>query len=176
MSKIGFFGGCFNPPTNMHINIANNLIRQRKLDKVIFVPVNDYYKKVDLIESKHRINMLRLAVKGHSGLEVDDIEIKENRPLVASDAFEIVTSNSQTTSNKNDIFMIMGSDNYNKMPSWKDYEKIKDKYNYIVIERDDNQISSTQIRKMIKNNDEKVVDYIPKEVYNYIKENELYKL
>ena len=26
MERIGFFGGCFNPPTNMHINIANNLV------------------------------------------------------------------------------------------------------------------------------------------------------
>ena len=45
MKKIGFFGGCFNPPTNMHIKIANNLIKEGKLDKVVFVPMNDFYKK-----------------------------------------------------------------------------------------------------------------------------------
>ena len=45
MKRIGFFGGCFNPPTNMHIKIANDLIEQGKLDKVVFMPVNDYYKK-----------------------------------------------------------------------------------------------------------------------------------
>ena len=62
MEKIGFFGGCFNPPNNLHIEIANNLIKTKKLDKVVFVPVNDYYKKEGLIGAKHRYNMLKLAI------------------------------------------------------------------------------------------------------------------
>ena len=177
MIKIGFFGGCFNPITNIHINIANNLIKEGKLDKVIFVPVNDFYKKQNLILAKHRLNMLKLATKDYPNLEVDDIEIKQNRHLFAVDAFEIIGDSPHATKcRKRDIFMIMGSDNFNKMPTWKEYEEIKDKYNYIVISRDENEISSTQIRDMIKNNDEKVLEYISKEVYNYIIENELYKL
>ena len=70
----------------------------------------------------------------------------------------------------------MGSDNYEKMPKWKDYNKIKDKYNYIVIDRDKNQISSTKIREMIKNKDRRVIKYLPEKVYEYIIKNELYKL
>ena len=45
--KIGFFGGCFNPPSNIHINLAKNVINEYKLDKLIFVPVGDYYDKKD---------------------------------------------------------------------------------------------------------------------------------
>ena len=176
MRKIGFFGGCFNPPTNMHIKIANALIEQGKLDKVVFVPVNDYYKKENLAEAKHRYKMLYLATKNYPNLEVDDILIKENRKLFAVDAFDVIYNSEFANKNKQNIFLIMGSDNYNKMPEWKDYDKIKDKYNYIVIDRDENEISSTQIRKMIKNNDKDVVNYLPKEVYNYIVENNLYKL
>ena len=172
MEKIGFFGGCFNPPTNIHINIANNLIKQGNLDKVVFIPVNDYYKKQDLAEAKHRLNMLKLAVEDYAGLEVDDVEIKENRQLYAADAFEIIYN---SFDKEKESFFLMGSDNYKKMPMWKEYEKIKDKYNYIVIDRDKNQLSSTQIREMIRNNDKKVMEYLPEEVYNYIIENELYK-
>lgn len=176
MERIGFFGGCFNPPTNIHINIAENLIKQGKLDKVVFVPVNDYYKKENLVEAKHRYNMLKLIVKNHPNLEVDDIEIKANRELFAVDAFEIIGDSPYATKcRKRDISLIMGSDNYNKMPTWKDYDKIKDKYKYIVIDRDENEISSTQIRNMIKNNDKKVLEYLSEEVYYYIIENELYK-
>lgn len=177
MKKIGFFGGCFNPPTNKHIRIANKLIEEGKLDKVIFVPVNDYYKKENLAQAKHRYNMLQLATKNYDNLEVDDIEIKENRQLCAVDVFEIIGDGSHTTKCcKGDIFLIMGSDNYEKMPTWKDYDIIKDKYNYIIIERDKNDVSSTQVRQMIKNNDKKVTEYLPKEVYEYIIKNELYKL
>lgn len=175
MKKIGFFGGCFNPPTNIHINLANNLIEQGKLDKVVFVPVNDYYIKRDLASAKHRYNMLKLATKQYDNLEVDDIEIKEDRELFAVDAFEVIEDSLYWAKcRKNDMFLIMGSDNYNKMPNWKDYERIKDKYNYIVIDRDKKEISSTSIRDMIRTNDKDIIEYLHEDVYKYIIENKLY--
>ena len=39
--KIGIFGGSFNPPHVMHKNIALNLIKNKYLDKVIYVPTGD---------------------------------------------------------------------------------------------------------------------------------------
>ena len=171
MEKIGFFGGCFNPPTNIHINIAKQLIKERKLDKIIFVPVNDYYKKENLVQARHRYNMLKLITIGQKNIEVDDIEIKENRNLFAVDAFELI----EHKYFKSNIFFIMGSDNYIKMSTWKDYDKIKNKYNYIIINRKENDYSSTKIREMIRNNDKKVLEYLPKNVYDYIITNMLYK-
>ena len=176
MEKIGFFGGCFNPPNNLHIEIANNLINNKKIDKVIFVPVNDYYKKEGLIEAKHRYNMLELAVKNYKNLEVDDIELKENRKLYAIDAFEIIqNSKFITDNNKNNIFFVMGSDNYEQMPKWKDYDTIKNKYNFIVINRNKDDITSTKIRELLNNDINLARQYLPQEVYNYIVKNKLYK-
>lgn len=148
MGKVGFFGGCFNPPNYIHINIANNLIKEKKLDKVVFVPVNDYYKKKDLIEARHRYNMLKLAIKDYNNLYVDDIEIKENKNLYAVDAFKLIAKSKYAKDNI--IFFIMGSDNYNKMPNWKDYEIIKDKYKYLIIERNENDIASTRNKRYDK--------------------------
>ena len=176
MEKIGFFGGCFNPPNKLHIEIANKLIVSNKLDKVIFVPVNDFYKKDNLIDSKHRYTMLKLALKNYKNLEVDDIELKENRKLYAIDAFKIIEkSKFITADNKNSIFFIMGSDNFNKMPKWKDYDTLKNKYNYIVIDRNENDITSTRIRELLNSNTELAKQYLPKEVYEYIVKNKLYK-
>ena len=47
--KIGFFGGGFNPISNVHINIAENLVMDNYIDKVMFVPVGDLYNKKGLI-------------------------------------------------------------------------------------------------------------------------------
>ncbi len=177
MKRIGFFGGCFNPPNTLHIEIANNLIKEGKLDKVVFVPVNNYYKKQDLIDEKHRYNMLKLAIKNYQNLEVDDIEIKENRKLYAVDAFEIIQKSKFINKrNKDELYFIMGSDNFNKMPNWKDYNKIKDKYKYIIIDRNKDDITSTKIREMIANNDESVKKFLNKDVYEYIVKNQLYEL
>ena len=41
MSRIGFYGGSFNPPTKAHIELAKKVIKECNLDKVIFVPVGD---------------------------------------------------------------------------------------------------------------------------------------
>lgn len=48
--KIGIFGGSFNPPHNMHQNIALNLIKLALLDRVIFVPTGDRYGKKELVD------------------------------------------------------------------------------------------------------------------------------
>ena len=172
MEKIGFFGGCFNPPTNIHIELANNLVKTKKLDKVIFVPVNDSYIKNGLISAEHRLNMIKLAIKDNNKLEVDDIETKENKKLFAVDAFELIN---QKYSKNYEVYFIMGSDNFEKMSKWKDYKKIKYQ-KYIVIKRDENVISSTKIREMIAKNDSEAQKYLSREVYKYIEQNKLYKL
>ncbi len=174
MKKIGFFGGCFNPPTNIHINIANKLIEAKKLDTVIFIPVNDYYQKDNLVNATHRYNMIKLAINKYSNLKVDDIEIKQSKKLFAVDAFKLILDTYSCKYKDAEFYMIMGSDNFDKMPLWKEYEEIKDKYKYIVIDRNKEEISSTQIRDMIKNSNEKITKYISKDVYEYIKENKLY--
>ena len=148
----------------------------KKLDKVIFVPVNDLYIKEGLVEAKHRINMLKLATKSFHNLEVDDIEIKENRKLYAVDAFELIAKSKFLKNNNDKIFFIMGSDNFKNMPKWKNYETIKDKYNYLIIERNENDITSTRIRNMILKNEKEVKQYLNKDVYEYIINNGLYKI
>lgn len=169
MKKVGFFGGCFNPPSIVHVELANNLINKKNLDKVIFVPVGDFYEKKDLVQAKHRYNMLKLAIKGYENLEIDDIELQEKSKLYAVDIFKLINEKYKNE----DIYYIMGSDNFNKMNTWKDYERIKN-YQYLVLERNqDDCISSTKIRNMIRNKID-TSKYIRKEVYDYINQNNLY--
>jgi len=170
MNRIGFFGGCFNPPSNIHINLANSLIEEGKLDKVVFIPVGDYYNKSALASGKDRYNMLNLAIKGHADLEIDDIELNINKKLYAADVFKLIEGKYKGQ----DIYFIMGSDNYSKMPKWKGYSYIKDRYKYIVLDRADDAVSSSQIRDMIKQGRD-VEKYLCKEVVEYIEENGLYR-
>lgn len=186
--KIGFFGGSFNPPSNIHINLANSLVKEFNLDKVIFVPVGDYYKKAFLINAKHRYNMLKLATKNNLNLGVEGLAVESKIKLFATDTFRIIKEKYKN----DDIFFIMGSDNFRKMPTWKNYEELINNYNIIVVEREKKEvrytdkknifgfipakfetIDSTKIRNMIKNG-KNVQGLLPQEVYNYIKQNSLY--
>lgn len=186
--KIGFFGGSFNPPSNIHINLAKEVIQEFKLDKVIFVPVGDYYNKASLVSAKHRYNMLKLAVEEEDNLEIEDVTLHTKDKLYAVDTFKIL----QKKYKSDNLFFIMGSDNYRKMPEWKKYQELINNFNIIVIERERKSVrnqkrenvlefipenlsefDSTKIREMIKHN-KSVENLLNKDVYKYIENNKLY--
>lgn len=186
--KIGFFGGCFNPPSNIHIGLAKELIKNKILDEIIFVPVGDYYKKQNLAEAIHRVNMLELACKEYDFLKIEDIAAKSEKNLYAVDTFNLIFDKYSKTA---DIYLIMGSDNFKKMSTWKSYDEIIDKYNYIVIERPNykeeikanniiyyeleqkEDFSSTRIRHLLEKSEDTSL-YLNKDVEKYIKQNGLY--
>ena len=188
LKKIGFFGGCFNQPTKVHINLANALIKSGLVDKVIFVPVGDYYNKQNLVSANHRYNMLKLLCNNNKFLDVENIASIHSNILYATDTFKKIYDKYNELAQ---IYFIMGSDNFKKMPTWKDYNRIITQYKFIVIQRfeDEEQIkkdnvlyytpeqiqnmNSTQIREMIKQH-QNVEEFLEMQELQYIKRNKLY--
>ena len=182
----GIFGGCFNPPHNMHKKIAVDLINNNYLDKVIFVPTGNRYNKKGLIDAKYRMDMLKLMCADNTNLYVSDFEL--NRSLTYTyetlDYFKCKYPNDT-------IYFICGSDNLKEFTTWKRYEYILKNYKILVIRRNNddldniiNQInsksiiltnikkqdlSSTMIRENLNGN------YLDAKVYKYIKNNRLYQ-
>ena len=185
--KIGFFGGSFNPPTLAHLNLAKQAVEQYNLDLFYFVPVNNYYPKDGLIDIDKRCEMLDLMLKNEKKIKTSKIEKEKNSKYSAFEIFNLIADENKN----NQIFFIMGEDNYNKMPSWEHYEDLR-KYSYIIFQRGDankfNQnannvfymendkhlkISSSLIRSNQKEN--KPIDkYVTKEINDFIKRNKLY--
>ena len=88
MKKLGFFGGCFNPPTVAHIELIEKAIKENNLDMVYFVPMGDLYKKENLILANHRVNMLKLAIK--EKMDILTISVDSKKELQAIDTFRII--------------------------------------------------------------------------------------
>lgn len=196
--KIGFFGGSFNPPTNAHMYIAKEALEKCKLDKVIFVPMGDFYKKAGLANAKDRYNMLKIACKDMEKLEVSDLEIKINRKLHTVEAFRLIKDKYPNE----DRYFIMGADNFVRLPSLKESKELINDYKYIVIERDNIELekyircnkditshienikiienkcykstSSTEFRNLVFVDKNEKQNIIPKEVYEYIINNNIY--
>ena len=61
----------------MHKNLALYLIKNKYLDKVIYVPTGNKYVKKDLIDVKYRLEMLKLMVEDIKDLEVSAYERKK---------------------------------------------------------------------------------------------------
>lgn len=145
--RIGFFGGSFNPPTVAHIELAKKVKKDAYLDKVMFIPMGDWYQKSGLASAIDRFNMLKIACLNSDDLDLDvsDLEIKVRKKLDAIDAFKLITKNFP----KDDRFFIMGADNFIKIRTWKESTELINNYNYIVIER-----AEINIKKYIMQNDE----------------------
>lgn len=192
--KIGIFGGSFNPPHKMHKNIALSLIKNKYLDKVIYVPTGNKYNKKDLIDAMDRYNMLKIMIEGYKNLELSNYEIKNTL------TYTYQTLNYFKRIYKNDeIYFICGLDNLKEITTWKNYEYILNNFKILVIKRNDidinnilnkinskniivtniklNNISSTNIRKNLQNRKAReIYNDIEKNVLKYIEKNNLYEI
>ena len=190
--KIGIFGGSFNPPHNMHKNIAVELIEKSYLDKIIYVPTGDSYNKKGLVTFKDRYQMVGLMIDNSSNLLISDIGNKKDYEYTyqALDYFKELYKDSE-------IYFICGTDNLNEFDTWRRYEYVLNNYKLLVIKRNDDNIeeilkkyelyknniiianiesrvlSSTVIRNNIEK--EEIKEYLDKNVYEYIINNNLYK-
>ncbi len=196
--RYGFFGGCFNPVTNAHVNLAKLVVEQYNLDKLIFVPMGDHYQKSNLANEQHRYEMLKLATKNQTKLEVSDIELNLPHHLTMLQALKKIQANYKEVT----PYFIIGADNLIKLTSLSDFETLAKNYEYIIIKRDIplkrlfteepilqqyhthfhileknpyKQISASEARLLLKNNEKhEICKIISEEVYGYIKKNKLY--
>lgn len=191
--KIGIFGGSFNPPHKMHESIASFFIDNKILDKVIFVPTGSKYKyKTNLESDEDRYNMVKLITDKHEDFLVSDFELKSEVVYT----YETLTHFKEEYSDS-EIYFICGLDNLSYIDSWKNAEYILNNFKILVIKRntddleevmqrldayksnilvvdmEENPISSTAIRKDIT--DPKSSVYLDQDVLKYIKENNLYR-
>lgn len=192
--KIGVFGGSFNPPHKMHLNIGIELVNKQYVDKVIYVPTGSKYKyKNNLLPDKNRLEMLEILTKTQEYLDVNDYELKDEVVYTCETLayFKKLYPNDE-------IYFICGADNLSYIDEWKNGEEILNNYKIIVMKRkgedieellkkfvdyqnniivadvEQQDISSTDIREKLKNN-ENVLDLLDKEVYEYIRKNKLYE-
>lgn len=127
--KIGFFGGCFNPPTIAHIELAKLAIKKAKLDKIIFIPMGNCYPKDNLLDVKHRYKMLEIAIKNEKNIEVSNMQFNQHFISYAIDSFRIIDSQYEC-----EKYFVMGEDNFKEIERWKSPKELK-KHNFIVFER-----------------------------------------
>ena len=192
MKSIGLFFGSFNPIHLGHTNLAEYIFRFSGVDEIWFIvsPRNPLKEQSELIDENLRLKMLQLATGDKDYLVASDIEFDLPRP-----SYTIKTLNTLSEIfPEDDFILLIGSDNMQIFDQWKDYQTILDDYSVLVYPREGYpyeeyeerypemqileeapffDVSSTQIRELIKNNQD-VSHWLHADVYQFIKENNLY--
>ncbi len=132
--KIGIFGGSFNPPHLGHINSLQTILKKTGLSKIYVLPASQNPTKPE-IESptkEQRFEMLKLALASYGEQFIaDDRELKRAGP-----SFTIETiKDFRKQFDSEDLFLIVGADQFEEFDKWKDPEKILTEVNLIVTSR-----------------------------------------
>ena len=121
--RVGLFGGSFNPIHFGHLRAAEEVREMLKLDLVYFVPASSppHKPEGELAPAEHRLQMVRLATKGNRHFMVSDAEIRR-----AGRSYTIDTAKHFTTTLRHQaqIFILMGSDQFLELETWKDCDEL----------------------------------------------------
>ena len=190
MSRIGLYGGSFDPIHNGHLITALYVLETRRLEKIIFVPCNISPHKINkhYLSNEHRLEMTRLAIEGFDNFEVSDYE------LVKGDISYTFDTLQHFAGKYTELELIVGFDNLMVFDSWKKPDEILELATLLVLKRNalggtqsfnkyyekavfmqnpTIELSSSEIRDRIAK-DKIVKSMIPDKVFEYIKKNDLY--
>lgn len=118
--RIGLFGGSFNPIHKGHIKIAKLALENLKLDKIIFIPCqkNPFKKKMDYVDGKMRLEMIKLVLE--ENMEVSNLEISRQGLSYTIDTIKYF----KNLYKDSELFLIIGSDNLQRLHKWKNIDEI----------------------------------------------------
>ena len=119
--RIGVFGGSFNPIHNGHMEAIRVFKSELHLDVVLLVPSGAaFYKQTSPVSFEHRYRMCQLAIQGIPGVSTSEVEGRHATGMYSCDMLEAVRHFYPDTT----LFLLMGSDVYERVPLWKGLERI----------------------------------------------------
>jgi len=195
VSRIGLFGGSFDPPHNAHVAIAKLARDHLRLDELRLVPAGDPWQKSDrkLAPASDRVAMLRLAFAGEPRITVDDSELKRHGPSYTIDTVEQALARSPEA----ELFLVIGQDQYANLHTWHRWRELLQRVTLAVAGRAGRDpqpseqeaavphrmlplplpampLSATDIRERVARG-ERVDHVVPTEVAGYIEQAHLYR-
>jgi nicotinate-nucleotide adenylyltransferase len=121
MARVGIMGGTFDPPHNAHIAMAETALERTPLDTILLMPSPQppQKKASGLTPYETRVEMLRLAIAGHAGLELSRLEEFRSGPSYTVELLEVFRNQSG-----DEPFLILGADSVCDLPKWRAPERI----------------------------------------------------
>ena len=187
--NIGLFFGSFNPVHVGHLIIANYIANHTTVDQVWLVvsPQNPLKQASSLLNEYDRLHLVKLAIDENVKLKASDIEFKLPKP-----SYTIDTMTYLSEKYPQHIFsIIIGSDSFQNIHKWKNFEKLLNSYKIWVYTRPGHEVTNNQkgdieiltgplldisasyIRSLIKS--KKSIQYlVPEKARNEIEENNYY--
>jgi nicotinate-nucleotide adenylyltransferase len=190
-TRVGIFGGTFDPPHNAHVALAHAALAELRLDEVRWIPAGQPWQKTRHITlAEHRAAMVALAIDGEPRFVLDRSEMDRSGPSYTLDTVTVL----QTQQPQAQIFLIIGADQYASLHTWRGWQELLARVVLAVANRPGVQaqpdaqvlrqqhravplamqdVSSTDIRKRCAQQ-QPVNHLVPPSVARYIEQHHLY--
>jgi nicotinate-nucleotide adenylyltransferase len=169
--------------------MARAALEQLDLDKVLWMPTGKpRYRDAPAAAPEHRLAMLRLAVEGEPGFEIDPRELSPGASAYTVDTLhELRLELGRDTT----LVLLIGADQYAKLGAWRRPDEVKrmariavakrpgfDKKidrEALLVDMEPMAVSGTEIRARVARGED-IAELVPAPVAAYIEEHGLYRL
>ena len=177
--KIGIFGGTFDPFTFAHFEIVNKALNV--VDGVVILPTTiSYYRdgKTPLFSFDQRCKIINTFINkfwSDKWILVSDLEKDKNSFWRTADSAREL----KRMYPGDELYFILGSDSFNEIETWSEFDYLKDNLKFIVVDGRDGvptvnklphetlKISLTDVSA--SKTREKIIDFALKDYINSIK-------
>jgi nicotinate-nucleotide adenylyltransferase len=129
-SRVGVFGGTFDPVHVGHLAIALAALESVPLDRVLFVPArrSPLKDRDPLASVADRVSMLQAAIAGEPRFAVSRVELDRDGVSYTVDTLEALHS-------EGELFLILGSDALADLQRWRAPDRIRELSTILVAAR-----------------------------------------
>lgn len=118
MTRLGVYGGTFNPVHLAHVRAAKAFAEQLQLDQVMLIPTHipPHKQADDLADAADRLAMCRLAVRGLPLFAVSDYETGRQGKSYTFRTLEHLHRQHPAA----ELFLLMGADMFLTVQNWRE--------------------------------------------------------
>jgi nicotinate-nucleotide adenylyltransferase len=187
--RVGICGGTFDPVHHGHLILAQDALDQLGLDLVLFVPCarSPHKLRRESLAPKHRLAMLRVALKGRPQFGISSCEIERGGVSYAINTLEML----QPRLRRARFFWLIGDDQLPKLHTWERLAELRRKATFVCAARGEKvarkqagvvhlrnarriDISSSEIRDRLQSG-KPINHLVPQAVADYITRFRLYR-
>ena len=131
--RIAIYGGTFDPVHYGHLTVAKKSIELFDITRLLFVPARHAPHKLEreVTSSLHRHAMLVLATQDEPQMFVSTFELEDPSRRYTIDTLEHFKHQFSDA----ELFFLMGADSWSEIETWREWNRLTEMANLIVVTR-----------------------------------------